>query len=128
MKKQATYQAIYPIGDSDPGNMPVANLAQSVKYYEGLGFQVKSHTETPNPTTVIARDGIEIGLVVNGGDPEQASCYIAVDDVELARQELLDQQADVSDIRLDQHDDSTYRVFFLRDDEGLCFCLGTKSS
>jgi hypothetical protein len=77
---------------------------------------------------VIARDGVEIGLVVNGGDPEQASCYIAVDDVELAREELLARQANVSDIRLDQHGDTAYRVFFFRDDEGLCFCLGAKAS
>ncbi|MBX3065965.1 MAG: VOC family protein [Anaerolineae bacterium] len=128
MSSKAVYRAIYPIGDSDPRQMPVANLEQAIKYYEGLGFQTKTRSSDPYPSAVIARDEVEIGLAVNGGDPQQASCYIAVDNVELARQELLDQQRDVSDLRLDRMGDSTFRVFFLRDDEGLCFCLGTKVS
>jgi hypothetical protein len=127
MTTKAVYKGIFPIGDSDPRNMPVVNLDQSIKYYEGLGFQKKAQSENPYPSVVIARDGIEIGLAVNGGDPEQASCYIAVDDVELARQELVAQQADVSEIRTDRQGDSTYRVFFLKDNEGLCFCLGSKA-
>src|SRR5688572_22299482 len=114
MTTKAVYKGIFPIGDSDPRNMPVVNLDQSIKYYEGLGFQKKAQSESPYPSAVIARDGIEIGLAVNGGDPEQASCYIAVDDVELARQELVAQQADVSEIRTDRQGDSMYRVFFLR--------------
>ena len=128
MPDKAVYKAIFPIGDTDPHNMPVANLAQSIKYYEALGFQTKTQTQSPHPSAVITRDDVEIGLTVNGGDPEQASCYIAVDNVELARQELLDQQAHVTELRLDRQGDSTYRVFFLRDDEGLCFCLGSKVS
>jgi lactoylglutathione lyase len=128
MPDKAVYKAIFPIGDTDPRNMPVVNLAQSIEYYEGLGFQTKTQSDTPHPSAVITRDDVEIGLTVNGCDPEQASCYIAVDNVELARQELLEQQADVTELRLDRQGGNTYRVFFLRDKEGLCFCLGSKVS
>ena len=51
----------------------------------------------------MTRDGITIGLAQNGGDPEQASCYIDVTDVDNARAELAANYVNVSEIRIDNY-------------------------
>jgi lactoylglutathione lyase len=125
MENRSTYNSVFPIGDTDPQNLPVGDLETSVAYYrEGLGFAVKSRSASPHKSAVLLRDAIEIGLAENGGDPEQASCYIGVSDVDLARQELSEKGLEPSAIRIDEHNGKTYRVFFLRAPDGLCYCFG----
>jgi lactoylglutathione lyase len=125
MENRSTYNSVFPIGDADPQNLPVGDLEASVDYYqEALGFAVKSRSASPHQSAVLMRDAIEIGLAENGGDPEQASCYIGVSDVDLAREELTAKGLDVSAIRTDEHNGKTYRVFFLRAPDGLCYCFG----
>lgn len=124
-ESRATYNAVHPIGNTDPKNLPVPNLESALPFYEqALGFTVRSRAATPCPSAVIARDGVEIVLAENGGDPEQASCYIAVSDVDLAYRELWDRSVNPTDIRTDEHEGRKYRVFFVRAPDGLCFCLG----
>jgi len=128
MTEKMRFKAVYPIGDTDPNQLPVRDLAEAVSYYQQvLGFQVKSRQDGPHPAATLARDGIEIGLTMNGGDPEQASCYIAVNDINLAFQELQAKELDLSEIRLDEHEGERYRVFFLRAPDGLCYCLGQRA-
>jgi hypothetical protein len=124
---QLTYRSIHPIGDSDPRAMPVADAAVAARDYEArFGFHVMERQEGPPRSVTVARDAVEIVLVENGEDPEQASCYIEVSDVDLARQELAAQGLDLSGIRTDQHGGATYRVFFAKDNDGLCYCIGRK--
>src|SRR2546421_586929 len=123
--EKSVFKSVHPIGDTDPLNLPVANVDEAVRYYEKyMGFTVKSRSDTPCRAAVLSRDGIEIRLAENGGDPEQASCYISVSDVDRMFEELRDRGLDLSAIRTDNHNNQNYRVFFVRAPDGLCYCLG----
>ena len=118
------YISIHPIGDTNPLDMPVANVEKAVRWYEEcMGFTLASRDET---SATVTRDGVQIRLAENGGDPEQASCYVDVSDVDDARAELAANYVNVSEIRIDHYGGASYRVFFAKDDDGLCYCLGKK--
>jgi lactoylglutathione lyase len=124
-EQRAVFRSVHPIGDTDPKNLPVPDLENALPFYEqALGFTVRSRGAVPYPSVVIARDGVEMVLAENGGDPEQASCYIAVSDVDLAYRELWDKGVNPTDLRVDEHAGKKYRVFFVRAPDGLCYCLG----
>jgi len=123
MDTTASFLSVSPIGDTDPLDMPVADVHQAVIYYQDkLGF----HVETLEPgSATLTRDAVTLRLAQNGGDPEQASCYIGVRDVAAVHRELLDSGAGVSERVGDmEHDGKTYRVIWLRDPDGLCYCIG----
>ena len=123
----SVYKSVYPIGDSDPGNLPVANVTQAAAYYQdNLGFALIAQVETPVRAITLRRDGVTLTLAENGGDPTQASCYIETSDIDAARAELDGKGLDISPLRDDTHGDNAYRVFFVRAPDGLCYCLGQK--
>lgn len=126
MSTVVVFKSVHPIGETDPQHLPVPSIETALPYYNRLGFTVKRRSETPTPHLTIARDEIEMGLAENGGDPEQASCYIEVSDVECAYQEMKDRGASPSDLRVDRYGENTYKVFFIKDEVGLCYCLGQK--
>ena len=113
----------------DAMNLPVGNIDESIPYYEiVMGFKTVSRQHSPCNSVVLARDGIQIGLAENGGDPMQDGCFFEVDDIEAAFDEL---QAnglgkDDPDYRIDQYGDISFRVFFVIAPDGLCFCLGQR--
>lgn len=116
------YKGVYPIGDTKTDALPVENMATGLDFYtQVLGFSVVSSNDH---TAVLQRDDATIGLAVNGEDPEQASCYVAVSNVEAARNELAAKGLDLSETRIDEHGGSRYRVFFAREPYGVCFCFG----
>ena len=81
LEKASGYQ-----GDSM--NLPVRDLAAALPFYETvLGFRVLSRSDTPHNSAVLARDKIQIGIAENDTDPEQASCYFGVNDVDALRAE-----------------------------------------
>ncbi len=86
-----------------------------------LGFSLVSKE---GKTAILRRDEATIGLAVNGRDPEQASCYFAVGDVEALRRELEAKGIEPSPLRLDEHEGKRYRVFFAKEPYGVCFCFG----
>jgi lactoylglutathione lyase len=121
------YRAVYPIGDTDPDNLPVADVERAVAYYSAMfGFQALGRSDGPPRSVRVGRDAVELGLAENGGDPEQASCYLDVSDVERARRELEAAGVDISPMRVDEHGGSYYRVFFAKDPDGICYCIGQK--
>jgi catechol 2,3-dioxygenase-like lactoylglutathione lyase family enzyme len=125
MSSAPEFKAVFPIGDTDPQDMPVTDVDQAVRYYEQrMGFRLQSRAEAPVRSAVMTRGQVTLRFAENGGDAEQASCYLSVSDVDLAREELTGRGAEVSPIRTDQHDGKAYRVFFVRDDQGLCYCIG----
>jgi catechol 2,3-dioxygenase-like lactoylglutathione lyase family enzyme len=125
MSKKCQFEAVFPIGDTDPRNLPVADLDRAIDYYQKhLGFTLRSRSASPYQAALLVRDGVEIRLAENGKDPEQASCYMDVNDVALAFEELQDQGLEVSEIQTQEYSGTTYRVFFLRDPDGLCYCIG----
>lgn len=116
------FSGAYPIGDTDVNNLPVKHLGPAIGYYtQVLGFSVVSREEKK---AVLQRDQARIGLAENDQDPEQASCYFAVGDVEGLRRELEAKGIEPTAIRVDTHEGKQYRVCFAREPYGVCFCFG----
>ena len=128
MTTPSQLQSLSPIGETNPLQMPVADVAQAVAFYtEKLGFTASETREGPPKSVTLTRDSVTLGLAENGGDPEQASCYIAVDDLEGLQREYEEKDTHVSKIELMEHDGTQYQVFWLKDLDGICYCLGRQT-
>ncbi len=124
MSDKAVFSGVHPIGDTDTNALPVRSLGPAIGYYtQVLGFTVVSKEKD---RAVLQRDEATIGLAVNGKDPEQASCYFGVSDVEALRQELAEKGIEPSPLRVDDHGGKKYRVCFAQEPYGVCFCFGTQ--
>lgn len=122
MSNKVVFKSVHPIGDTDTNALPVKEIGPAVGYYtQVLGFSLVS--KDPK-SAVLRRDDARIGLVVNGKDPEQASCYFAVSDVEALRRELEAKGIEPGDIDVQEHEGKRYRVFFAKEPYGVCFCFG----
>lgn len=122
MANSVTFEGAYPIGDTDVQALPVRDIGPAIGYYsQVLGFRVNQKTER---TALLQRDAAQIGLAVNGADPEQASCYFAVSDVAALRDELAGKGIEPSPIRPDQHGGRSMSIFFAKEPYGVCFCFG----
>lgn len=122
MSDKAVFNGVFPIGDVNIQALPVRNLGAAIGYYTAvLGFEL---LEKSDSSAKLSRDSVIIGLEKNQFDPEQASCYFAVSDVELLHAEYAAKGIEPSDLRIDQHGDKRYRVFFAQEPYGVCFCFG----
>lgn len=119
-----TFLSANPIGDTDILALPVKEVGPAVAYYQQvLGFQA---TERSDNTAILVRDQATIGLAVNGKDPEQASCYLEVENLDALREELVAKGSSPTPFRIDNYGGNQYRVFFDKEPYGVCFCFGTK--
>ena len=93
-----------------------------------MGFEVSSRNEVLCKSAVLHRDGIQIGFAENDGDPGQEVCFIEVEDIETAFHELQANGLGREDAgyRIDQHGDTSIKVFFVIAPDGLCCCLGQR--
>lgn len=122
MAKRATFAGVYPIGETDVQALPVKELGPAIGYYtQVLGFAV---TDRGDITATLRRDAAQIGLAVNDGDPEQASCYFAVSDVAALREELAAKGIEPSPLQPEEHDGRQLVIFFAKEPYGVCFCFG----
>ena len=122
MAGEVVFERVAPIGDTDTNGLPVRDIGPAVGYYtQVLGFSLVSKTED---TALLRRDNAEIGLAKNGHDPEQASCYFAVTNVEALREELAAKGIEPSPLRVDEYGGKKYQVFFAKEPYGVCFCFG----
>jgi lactoylglutathione lyase len=116
----------------DEMNLPVENLDTALLFYETImGFQVESRKDSPCKSAVLRRDGIQIGLAENGGDPTQEGCFFEVDNAEAAFAEfksngLEKERAD--SFSIEKYGETSYKVFFVLAPDGLCYCLGERQS
>jgi lactoylglutathione lyase len=113
----------------DPMNLPVADVEAAIPFYETvMGFQVVSRKDAPSKSAILGRDGIQIGLAENGGDPSQDGCFFEVDNADAAFAELRSNGLgrDDAGFRVDQHGDTSYKVFFVIAPDGLCYCIGER--
>ena len=123
---KATFKRAVPYAN-DAMNLPVTDVAAAIPYYEKtFGFRVVSRTNEPNKSVVLARDEIQIGLAENGGDPTQEGCFFEVDDIEAAFAEIKGRPPADSDFRIDQHGETSLRVFFEVAPDGLCYMMGQR--
>ncbi len=127
---KALFKTAYPYL-ADEMNLPVGNLEAAIPFYETImGFQVVSRKDAPCKSAVLGRDGIQIGLAENGGDPSQEGCFFEVDNAEAAFNELKSNglEREEAGFRIDRHGVTSYRVFFVVAPDGLCYCLGERQS
>jgi catechol 2,3-dioxygenase-like lactoylglutathione lyase family enzyme len=127
---KAVFRNASPYAD-DAMNLPVQNVDTAIPYYEKVfGFRVVSRQDAPHKSVILARDGIQIGLAENGGDPTQEGCFFEVDDVETAFTELKSNglEKEEAGFRIDKHGNTSWKVFFVVAPDGLCYCLGERQS
>jgi catechol 2,3-dioxygenase-like lactoylglutathione lyase family enzyme len=121
MTPATRFLSVTPIGETDPLDMPVADAARTAEFYrDRRGFRT---LELEPTAAMVARDDVTLRLAQNGGDPEQASCYIAVSDIDAVQREY-HAQGVCGDVAEMEHDGAMYRVIWVRDPDGLCYCLG----
>lgn len=121
MSQGLFFRATGPIGDTDTMALPVREIGPAVGYYtQCLGFSLVSKDRT---TARLKRDDVEIGLAVNGLDPEQASCWFSVGDVEALWREYDAKGIGPGIIDEQVFDGTPYRVFFAKEPYGVCFCF-----
>ena len=116
---------------ADAMNLPVENLEAAIPFYETImGFQVVSREDTPYKSAVLGRDGIQIGLAENGGDPTQEGCFFEVDSARAAFDELKANglEKEEAGFSNETYGDTTYQVFFVVAPDGLCYCLAERQS
>ena len=114
---------------ADATNLPVANLEAAIPFYESImGFRVVSRSDSPCKSAILGRDGIQIGLAENGGDPTQEGCFFEVDNAEAAFSELRSNglRKEEAGFRIDRYGGTAYKVFFVVAPDGLCYCLGER--
>jgi catechol 2,3-dioxygenase-like lactoylglutathione lyase family enzyme len=124
----AVFRTAHPYAE-DEMNLPVANIDDAIPFYETvMGFRVVSRNDAPHRSAVLARDEIQIGLAENGGDPTQEGCFFEVDNAESAFAELKSNglKKEAGDFRIDQHGETSFKVFFVVAPDGLCYCLGER--
>ena len=110
-------------------NLPVENLDAALPFYEAiLGFRVVSRNDSPHRSAILARDGIQIGLAENGGDPTQDGCAFEVNSAESAFAEFKANglKKEISDFSSEKHKDATWKVFYVVAPDGLCYWFGER--
>lgn len=127
---KAVFKTAWPY-QKDEMNLPVENVETAIPFYETImGFRVVSRNDSPCKSATLGRDGIQIGLAENGGDPSQDGCFFEVDNVEAAFAELKANGLgkEEAGFRIDQHGDTSWKVFFVVAPDGLCYCLGERQN
>ena len=125
---KAEFKTAWPYKE-DAMKLPVENLEAAIPFYQTImGFEVVSRKDSPCKSAVLARDGIQIGLAENGGDPTQEGCFFEVDNAEAAFAELSSNglEKEEAGFRTDQYGESSYKVFFVIAPDGLCYCIGER--
>lgn len=127
---KSTFKTAYPY-QKDKMNLPVENLENALPFYESvLSFQLLSRADSPYNSAILERDGIQIGLAENGGDPAQDGCFFEVDNAETAFEEFKSNglNTEKPDFKIQQYGDVSYKVFFIVAPDGLCYCLGERQN
>jgi lactoylglutathione lyase len=99
-------------------------------FYETvLGFRVMSRSEVPHKSAVLARDGVQIGLAENGGDPSKDGSAFHVSGVESLLAEFKKNGLQKEpQFTTERHKDVTWKVFYVVAPDGLCYWFGERQS
>ena len=118
---QPSFQSASPY-KNDIHALPVNDLDSTTDWYcKHFGMTEIERRDTPNPTVVLHRDGVEIGFAINGGDPSQEGAAIRVNNIEGIKAELESNGIGTGDTRVDERDGQKLNVFFVVAPDGLCY-------
>lgn len=121
MTHRVVFEKAFPYGD-DVLALPVAELESATKWYaEHFAMVEVERKSEPQPTVIMARDGIRLGFSVNGGDSSQDGAAILVSDIHAARLELESAGVKIGNWRVDERDGKSLQVFFVAAPDGLCY-------
>ena len=121
MSDQPLFEAAFPYQD-DVLALPVEDLDRAANWYaRAFGLAEVERRDSPVPTVIMQRDGVQIGFAINGGDATQDGAAILVSDLERARRELEANGISAGDSRVDDHSGKQLRVFFVVAPDGLCY-------
>jgi len=121
MAKTPAFKAAYPY-QQDVLALPVSDINTASEWYsEHFDMVEVERKETPVPTVLLERDGVQVGFAVNGGDPTQEGAAILVDHIEEIRRMLEAKGVQVGDWQIDKRDGKKLRVFFVVAPDGLCY-------
>ena len=121
MEKTPAFKAAYPY-QQDVLALPVSDINTASEWYSKHFDMVEvERKETPVPTVLLERDGVQVGFAVNGGDPTQDGAAILVDHIEEIRRMLEAKGVQVGDWQIDERDGKKLRVFFVVAPDGLCY-------
>ena len=112
-------------------NLPVENLEVAIPFYETvMGFRVLSRSDSPHRSAVLGRDGIQIGLVENGGDPTQDGCAFEVNDAESTFAEFKANglEKDSPGFNIEHRNNTSWKVFYVVAPDGLCYWFGERQT
>lgn len=126
--QEVVYKNAWPY-QQDKMSLPVNSVEEALPFYENImGFRKTAEHDTPYKAVVLSRNGLEIGLSENGGDPTQDGCFFEVNEVEAAFVELEANGWDKgnSDFSFQRHGTTNWKVFFVVAPDGLCYCIGQK--
>ena len=120
-EKEKLFEAAFPYGD-DILALPVEDLNQAAAWYsESFGFLEVERRDTPHPTIIMEREGVQIGFAINGLDPENEGAAILVTDIHQVKQEMESRGVSIANWRIDEREGRKFQVFFVAAPDGLCF-------
>jgi lactoylglutathione lyase len=109
----------------DALDLPVRSVEEATPHYTTkLGFRLISRDAEPGRRAILERDSVQIGLVENGRDPEQEGAFFEVNDVEAVFEEINGRLPAGNDIKVQNNNGRSHRVFFHIAPDGLCFMFG----
>ena len=121
MTDQPLFAAAYPFAD-DVMSLPVEDIDRTVSWYKNAFDLIEAERRnTPVPTVILERDGVQIGFAINGGDVENDGAAILVTDIHRARDEIEGRGIKTGNWRIDERDGQKLQVFFVVAPDGLCY-------
>ncbi|GJM22826.1 MAG: hypothetical protein DHS20C15_27410 [Planctomycetota bacterium] len=121
MPDEAHFRAAAPF-QADVLALPVTDLdAASTWYAKAFGMHEVERRDSPNPTVVLERDGVQIGFAINGGDAAQDGAAVEVANIHDVRDELQANGVETANWRIDERNGERFQVFFVVAPDGLCY-------
>ena len=121
MTDQPLFEAAYPFAD-DVMSLPVEDIDRTVSWYKNaFDLAEVERRNTPVPTVILERDGVQLGFAINGGDAENDGAAILVTDIHRARDEIEGRGIETGNWRIDERDGQKLQVFFVVAPDGLCY-------
>ena len=121
MTDQPLFEAAYPFAD-DVMRLPVEDIDRTVSWYKNaFDLTEVERRNTPVPTVILERDGVQLGFAINGGDAENDGAAILVTDIHRARDEIEGRGIETGNWRIDERDGQKLQVFFVVAPDGLCY-------